>query len=85
MYILPESVRIAQDSLVQHLAPFVYHSSNKTPALWTNISHPINFTLVVDDFWVKYSVKEHYLHLKAVLEDKYKVNTDWEGQLCIKI
>ena len=41
--------------------------------------------MVVDDFWVKYSGKEHSLHLKSALEDKYKVTTDWEGKLYIGI
>ena len=34
---------------------------------------------------VKYSGKEHALHLKSALEYKYKVNTDWEGKLYIGI
>ena len=38
-----------------------------------------------DDFGVKYSGKEHALHLQAALEDKYKVTTDWEGKLYIEI
>ena len=45
----------------------------------------INFTLVVDDFRVKHLVKKHVLHLKAALEDKYKVITDYVGKLYIGI
>ena len=45
----------------------------------------INFTLVVDYFGVKYLVKDHALHLKAALEDKYKVTTDWEVKMYIGI
>ena len=51
----------------------------------THYSHPINFTLVVDIFVVKYSVQDNALYLKSALEDKYKVNTDWEGELLIAI
>ena len=40
---------------------------------------------MVDDFGVNYSGKEHALHLKSALETKYKVNTDWEGNLYIGI
>ena len=40
---------------------------------------------MVDDFCVKVLVKEHALHLKAELEIKYKVTTDWEGNLYIVI
>ena len=40
---------------------------------------------MVDYFEGKYLGKEHALHLKAVLEDNYKVTTDWEGKLYIGI
>ena len=53
--------------------------------LWKHNSRPINFTWVVDDFGVKYSGKDHALHLKASLETKYKVTTDWGGKLYIGI
>ena len=46
-------------------------------AKWKENSQPINFTLVVDNFGVKYLGKEHALHLKASLETKYKVTKDW--------
>ena len=85
MYGLPQAGRISHDTLVQHLKPYVYHSSRSPPGLWTLKSCPINSTLVVDDFGVKYLGKEHYLHLKAALESKYKVSTDWEGKLYIGI
>ena len=41
--------------------------------------------MVVDDFGVKYSGKEHAIHLKASLETIYKVTTDWEGKFYIGI
>ena len=37
--------------------------------------------MVVDDFGVKCSGKEHALKLKEALETKYKVTTDWEVKL----
>ena len=83
MYVLSQAGRIANDTLVQHMAPYGYHTSKNTPGLWTHDSRPIKFTLVVDDFGVKYSVKEHALHLKSALEEKYKVTTDQEGKLFI--
>ena len=33
-----------------------------------------------NDFGVNYSGKEHVLHQKASLEDKYKVTIYWEGK-----
>jgi hypothetical protein len=37
----------------------------------------ISFTLVVDDFGVKYIEKEHVLHLIKVLKEHYEVEEDW--------
>ena len=68
MYVLPQSVHIAHDALLKHLDPYEYHPSIKNPVLWKHNSLPINFTLVVDYFGVKYLGKEHALHLKAALE-----------------
>ena len=85
MYVLPQAGQVAHDDLVKHLEPYGYHPSNKTMGLWTHKNGPINFTLVVDDFGVKYLGKEHTLNLKSALEDKYKVTTDWEGKLYIGI
>ena len=54
MYGLPQSRRIAHDAMLKHLEPYGYHPSCKNPGLWKHNSRPINFTLVVDDFGVKY-------------------------------
>ena len=43
------------------------------------------FTLVVDDFGVKYVGEEHVLHLKQTLENDYSVTTEWEGKRYIGI
>ena len=40
---------------------------------------PVQFTLVVDDFGVKYVSEEHALHLKQTLEENYKVTLEWDG------
>ena len=76
MYELSQAELIAHDSLVQNLAPYAYHPSNKTPVLWTHYSRRINSTLVVNDFRVKYSEEKHAPNLKAALEHKYNVTTD---------
>ena len=43
-----------------------------TPGLWRHVSHPIPFTLVVDDFGVKYVGKNHADNLVNALKKKYK-------------
>ena len=59
-----------------------------TPRLWRHITKPVQFSLVVNDFAVKYGGKEHVHHLtKAlttdhkVVSDAYAVEVDWEGDL----
>ena len=71
--------------ILKHLDLYGYQSSGKTPGLGKHNIRPINFTLAVDDFGVKYLGKDHALHLKAVLETEYKVTTYWEGKLYIGI
>ena len=71
---LPQEGRIAHDSLVKHLESYGYHPSIKNPGLWKHNSRPINFTLVVDYFGVKYLGKEHALNLKSALEIKIQSN-----------
>ena len=51
---LPQSRRIAHDTIVNHLDLYGYHPSSKTSGLWTHKNQPIKFTLVVNDFGVKY-------------------------------
>ena len=43
------------------------------------------FVLVVDDFGVKYSGKEHAQHLYAALKETYEVTADWQGELFVGI
>ena len=46
----------------------------------------IQFTLVVDDFGIKYIGKEHANHLIGILRRKYTaVATDWKGKLYCSI
>ena len=42
---------------------------------------PIAFTLVVDDFGVKYANKKNADHLVTTLKVKYKISEDWTGSL----
>jgi hypothetical protein len=41
------------------------------------ITQPISFTLVVDDFSVKYVSKQHAEHLRNALLRTYELTTDW--------
>jgi endonuclease I len=39
----------------------------------------ITFSLVVDDFGIKYVGQEHTYHLKASIEKHYQISCDWTG------
>jgi len=53
MYGLPHAGRIAQDVLIQRLASHGYHQTGTT-CLFRHVTNGIAFTLVVDDFGVKF-------------------------------
>jgi hypothetical protein len=85
MYGLPQSGLLANELLGKRLNKRGYHQSKLVPGLWSHKWRPIQFTLVVDDFGVKYVGKEHALHLKQTLEENYKVTLEWEGRRYIGI
>ena len=41
---------------------------------------PVAFSLIADDFRVKYVGDNHAKHLIKVLEDHYTVTQDWKGE-----
>ena len=63
MYGLKAAGYIANQDLKKHLAPHGYYPSKRTPGLWLHKTRPISFTLVVDDFGVKYMNKKDINHL----------------------
>ena len=52
-----------------------------TPGLWKYVYRPIELSLGVDDFGVKYVYKKNAHHLVAALNRKYKISEDWKGSL----
>ena len=85
MYGLPQSGLLANQLLQKRLNKHGYFQSKLVPGLWSHKTRPIQFTLVVDDFCVKYVDKEHAMHLQAVLKKDYKVTTDWAASRYIGI
>ena len=72
-------VLLAQELLAERLAKKGYQQSKTTPGLWKHKWRPVQFTLVVDDFGVKYVGKEHAEHLMEALKEHYEVSEDWTG------
>ena len=79
MYGLPQAGLLAQKLLEKRLGLHGYTQSKYTPGLWSHETRPISFSLVVDDFGVKYVGKEHADHLIAVLKEHYEITEDWKG------
>ena len=81
IYGLPQAGALANKLLKKRLAPAGYYKMPHTPGLRKHVSRPIAFTLVVDDFGVKYVGKKNADHLVAALKGTYKISEDWTGSL----
>jgi hypothetical protein len=61
-------------------------STDPTPDLRKHESHPISFTLIVDEFGVKYKREDDVDHLIAAIKSKYeKLTKDWTVNLYCSI
>ena len=67
IYGLPQAGALTNKQLREYLAPAGYYECAHTPGLWKHISRPVQFSLVVDDFGVKYVGKENANHLTQTL------------------
>jgi hypothetical protein len=73
-----KQVGLLADQILQNwLAPFRYYPARHTSGLWLHKTRPISFTLVVDDFAVRYVGKQHAEHLRNTLLRTYELTTDW--------
>ena len=54
IYGLPQAGILANKLLRQRLRPAGYYEVAHTPGLWKHITCPLQFTLTVDDFGIKY-------------------------------
>ena len=82
IYGLPQAGILANKQLREKLKPEGYYEVAHTPGLWWHGTRPVQFSLIVDDFGVKYVGKENAKHLiKAIKKASYEVALDWEGSL----
>ena len=79
MYGLPQAGIIAQELLQECLAKVGYHQSKIIPGLWTHKTRKICFTLVVNDFAIKYTNLEDAQHLIDVLKKDYTITINWDA------
>jgi hypothetical protein len=85
MYGLPQAGILAQQRLIKLLAEHGYQQAKNTPCLFRHATRDITFTLVVDDFLIKYHRKEDAEHLHEVLRKQYAITTDWTGSKYVGI
>ncbi len=77
---LPQAGIIAQELLAERLKEHGYSQSKTTPGLWKHQWCPVWFSLVVDNFGVKYIGKEHAQHLLQRVQKYYKCLFEPEGE-----
>jgi hypothetical protein len=85
MYGLPQAGIIMQDLLQECLAKVGYHQSKIILGLWTNEMRKTCFTLVVDDFAIKYTSMEDAHHLIDALKQDYTIPIDWDATKYIRL
>jgi hypothetical protein len=78
-YGLKQAGLLANQLLQKRLKPFGYYPARHTTGLWLHNKKPTYFSLVVDDFAVKYVKKYDANHLRDALLQHYEITTDWEG------
>jgi hypothetical protein len=79
MYGLPQAGILANELLQRNLAKDGYRPTTHTHGLWTHDTRPISFSLVVDDFGVKYVGREHAEHLMTCIKKNYNISSDWNA------
>jgi hypothetical protein len=79
MYGLPQAGIIAQELLEKRLGEHGYYQSKIVNGLWKYKTRPICFSLVVDDFAVKYVKREDADHLIDTIRKYYPMTVDEEA------
>jgi hypothetical protein len=81
IYGLPQAGILSNLLLQKRLAPAGYYEVAHTPGLWRHVTRPIQFSLGVDNFGVKYVGQENAQHLINTLQKNYKLTEDWTGSI----
>ncbi len=79
MYGIPQAGIIAQELLKEQLAKYGYHQSKIIAGIWSHKTRSICFTLVVDDFAVKYINEMDTTRLIDALKRDYTITVNKEA------
>jgi hypothetical protein len=74
MYGLPQASKLANDRLRKFLAPAGYLPCTVTPGLWRHQHSNLMFSLVVDDFGIRYTNRDDVDQLLAVLQTRIQMH-----------
>ena len=77
---MPQPVRLANDQLRTCLEKEGYYETKTTPGLWRYKWRPILFSLIANDFGVKYVGKYHADKLDLMLWKYHIITINWEGK-----
>ena len=70
-----------QQTAEKRLANQGYHELPHTPGIFRNETRQVWFTVVVDNFGIKYVGEENANHLFGVLRELYEMEENWTGGL----
>jgi hypothetical protein len=76
MYGLPQAGLLTNKLLKKCINKHGYRQSKLVPELWKPDTRPIQFTLVVNNFGIKYIGEEHAQHFKNALKEHCKLTCD---------
>ena len=79
LYGMKQAGYLANNDIVEHLANNGYTQLPNTPCLFRHHTDDIEFTLITDDFGVRYGSKAAADKLLEVMSRKYKMTHDWSG------
>jgi hypothetical protein len=79
MYGLPQAGILANELLQSNLAKDGYRPTQHTHGLWKHDTRQISFSLVVENFGVKYVGREHAEYLMECIKKNYDISSDWKG------
>eukprot|EP00804_Cyclotella_cryptica_P024847 CCRYP_020549-RB/>CCRYP_020549-RB protein AED:0.47 eAED:0.47 QI:0/0/0/1/0/0/2/0/178 len=86
MHGLPQAGLLANELLEKWLDVHRYHQSKLVPGLWNHDWRPIQFTVVVDDFGIKYIGKEHPQYLLSALQEHFRLDWDYPKRcICLSM
>ena len=79
LYGMKQAGYLANNDIVEHLANNGYTQLPNTPCLFRHHTDDIEFSLITDDFGVRYGTKAAADKLLEVMSRKYKMTHDWSG------